>query len=572
MLHRLQLIVLILSLIHTPDVFAKRESANSIALNNLLTIHREIISGTTSTDDIQANGTRLINETFNFIKNPKNKNLLDTPAGQDLLRRQTLLGNYMAVKAHFEKCVKDKKARRDLHSRVLDSSLQSMSRNDLSIFPCTVFARQSNNFINFNNQVMKTLKKGVSEEANKTLKDTIMTNGARALLNFKYKFDPAFTGSAKDIDNIAKMYNMKNKNVLNDYFLKIKDSPRNLNSTIIKDSLNQSINRLKISKTSEQFLKEVQTPAGALLLTPTMRERDKPISESDVASIIKESEDQILSEKKDTAEEKTTDGLVKINPFASGEMLLSHPEYAGIVCDAINKINAHDTSKEKRDQYVMIGTAVLGGALVLTGVGAMIGGYLITGSLSAGLVAGTVAGSLASGSAMASVVLGLGSALYEGGSAYQSHREMVQLENAFLTNNGDGKNLEDAKQALGEFKKSRTDAMISLASAGWNALGFVKLFSMSQLTSKGFAITQMKATQKIFDTLAESKVAIKLKSAMDAMGDVAMAKVDTFMLHLAKAGEASRTKVLELLRDSRFTPKDLKEMMDEALIAAKNCT
>jgi hypothetical protein len=452
-----------------------------------------------------------------------------------------------------------------------------MSKKDLSIYPCSTFARNSSDFINFNNQVMKTLKKGIADEAKENLRDTIKINGARALLNFKHKFDPNFRGSTKELESISKMYNIKDKNILSNYYEKIKDTPRSLSTSEIRDTLNQSINKIKSVKTPEQFLKEIQSPAGILLLTPTMREREKPITEKDVADIIKESESQILSEKKDIAEEKTTEGLVKINPFATGEMLLSHPEYAGIVCDAINKTNSNDASKAKRDHYVMIGVAVLGGALILTGVGAMAvaagSAYLMTGtiSLAATMGTGTVAGSVVAVTTAASVVAGLGSALYEGRNSYFAHQEMLQLENAFLTNNGDIKNIEEAKTAMKEFKENRTSAMISVASAGWNGLGYIKIFSLSQLSAKTFALTQMKATNKIFNTLAETKVATKVKSAMDAMGEAAMIKIDTVTYQLAKVGEATRTKILELLKDSRFTPKDLKEMLDEAYQTAQNC-
>jgi hypothetical protein len=200
--------------------------------------------------------------------------------------------------------------------------------------------------------------------------------------------------------------------------------------------------------------------------------------------------------------------------------------------------------------------------------------YVMTGtiSLAAAMGTGTVAGSVVAVTTAASVVAGLGSALYEGRNSYFAHQEMLQLENAFLTNNGDSKNIEEAKTAMKEFKETRTSAMISLASAGWNGLGYIKIFSLSQLSAKTFALTQMKATNKIFNTLAETKVATKLKSAMDAMGETAMIKIDTVTYQLAKVGEATRTKILELLKDSRFTPKDLKEMFDEAYQTAKNCT
>jgi hypothetical protein len=169
-------------------------------------------------------------------------------------------------------------------------------------------------------------------------------------------------------------------------------------------------------------------------------------------------------------------------------------------------------------------------------------------------------------------VAGVGSALYEGQSAYQSHQEMLQLKNAFLTNNGDAKNIDEASKAFDAYKESRTSAMISFAGAGLSVINFGQLFSMAKLSSKAFGLSEIKASSKILEILADSNVAKKIKDATTLTGEFTQVKVDTFLYQLAKSSEAVRIKILELLKDQRFTPKDLQEMMEEALKAAKKCT
>lgn len=554
-------------------------------LQNLLVIHNSILS-----EDLEKNGKALIDQTFGFIKDPKNKKVLATPEGADLLKRQVMLGNYLAVKAHFEKCIKNKDAKRQLQLRILDASLQSMRSGNTSfssVSGCGALVPNVVNFQKFNGQVMDAMKKTITPDVRNTLSDTILTNSARALLNFKHKFDPNFNIDLKAIDQIAAQFPVKNKaelkRALGDYADKIKSSERKLSKDEILNSLNSSIEVLKNNKDQNQSvaLREVQKPTGVLLFTSSMKGRTKAVTASDVDKIIKESETQIMNEKRDTYLEGTVEGLVKINPFATGEMLLAHPEYAGVVCDAINKVNVSDANKETRDRYFTIGSAILGGALLATAVIAggviaapLVAAYVMTGTTATAVTATAAtaaASSVLAFTTAASIVTGLGSALYQGNNAFQAHREMTQLENAFITNNGDAKNLTEAKRALEEFKENRTSAMISLVSSGLNFVNFSKLFSLAQLSSKAFKVKDLQATSGIMKVLADNKVALKFKELMAGLGDMAATKVDTFLYQLAKTGENTRVKILELLKNSRFTSKDLKEMVEDALKAAKNC-
>ena len=578
MIFKLQVIILTLALLHSPGLYSKGSTKSlltSVELDSLLYIHKDIISGDKGHSNIQKNGKNLIDQTFKFINNPQNKKLLLTTSGQELLRHQVMLGNYLAVKSHFEKCIKNKNSKRDLNSRVLDSTLQSMKNDNISISPCYAVNKDIKDLASFSNQIMKTMKSTIGNTVKQDLSDTILINSARAMLNLKYKFDPGFTASQKQIEDLVSKSPMKNKTELLvkliNYSEKIKINEKKLSLLSIRTGITTSLQNLKKNDSASQLLSEIKTPAGVLLLTPALKNKKDAVYWEDINQAIKESEAQINEEVQDTLSETSTDGLVKINPFATGEMLLSHPEYAGVVCDSINKINTTDIGKDKRDRYFRIGSAVLGGALLLTGVGAIAGAYVLTGSLSAGLVAGTVAGTIVTATTAGSVIAGLGAALYEGNSAYQAHKETTQLENAFLSNNGDSQNIVEARAALENYKENRTNAMISLASAGLGVANFSKLFSMMKLGSKSFGISEMKTSSKILDYVADTKVAKKLKTVSLSLGEYSQVKIDTFLYRLAQGGESIRTKILEMLKDTRFTPKEMQQMFEEALAAAKNC-
>lgn len=549
----------------------KENNSDVMPLKNLLFIHTNILS-----ENVEKNGKKLVEETAKFIRDPRNKKLLSSKDGQDLVRHQVMLGNYLAVKSHLEKCVKDKKAQRQLHKRILDSSLQSMKKNNNFIVPCNSINTGVSDFLTLNNQVMKAMKKTILPEVKVALSDTILGNSARAQLNFKYKFDPHFSASDSDINKILQNYPARNRgqirSILKDYAARVKATEKKQSFSEMQNNLNRSLVELKGNTSADKLIAEIRKPSGVLLLTPTMKDRSKPINGSDLQKVLKESEEQILDEKKDTLSESTVDGLVRINPFATGEMLLKHPEYAGVICDAINKINVTDVSKAKRDRYFTLGTHILGGALLLTGVGAMAGAYILAGSLAVGLAAGTAAATVITATTAASVTLGLGSALYHGNNAYQSHREMLQLENAFITNNGDARNITDAKVALEDYKENRTAAMISLAGVGLGFVNFGKVFSMAQLGAKNFKVPTLIANSKILKAISDTRIAKKIKDALSTAGGLTSAKLDSFLSKLAESSESVRIKILELMKDSRFTSSDLKLLVEDALNAAKKCS
>lgn len=656
MIHRYVLIfILCFNLAFPPESFA---AANAVSpLSNLLIQHRDLKTGIGSMELLDKHGKNLSDTTFKLMNDPANQPFLRSPEGLELKKHQALLSNYLSIKDKFEKCIKDKEAKRKLHERILQSSFQGMINLDDS--PCQPpYLQSEKSYENFSRSITKAAKKIQKSDFQTLLSKKIISNTARSLLGFRQKFQNDFMKSGKlttdELDTlvndvcIRKSQTPRAQTVLTDVCQKMdpslkhelkkeliqfsetqKSNPKLTSEKILK-SLNTSVDRL--NKTLEkielqndigfiydsanledekakehfnhyinQYTQEVSSEAGALLLTKTIKnksgsikrfdgddtEKNKKTSKfqftkhkkmnlQDVSLSIKEAESKMLAQARDTLNiANKNDGedvadLVKINPFAAGQILIHQPEYASLVCDSINEINQNDSDDEDMDKYFMIGGAVIGGALVLTGVGAVAGAYLITGSLTAGLAAGTIGGSILGYSALAGGAIELVSAGYSSKRAMDHYQEMNQLESAYLTKNSDAKAITDARDALVNFKEARMMAAISLAGLGLN---FVNLGSIAALLKGGNASKkELIAATAILNSISETKVALRLKEIMKSLGETGAETLDIFFLRLAKTGEAGRLKFLELLKNGQLTPEKYKEIIEASLAAAKNCS
>jgi hypothetical protein len=357
-----------------------------------------------------------------------------------------------------------------------------------------------------------------------------------------------------------------------------------------------------------QYMYEVQNNAGALLLTSGLKKtvgEIKSLDEDDttkdhktkkfifkphkkakayeVASAIKEVERKMddhhqktlslaltsANQLKDQDESLAT--MVKNNPFAAGPVLLNNPQLTSQMCDSINTVNKDDKFDEDLDKYFTIGAAVLGGAVLLTGIGTVAGAYLLTGSLTAGVSAGTVGGSILGYTALAGGAVELAVAGQSSAKAYQQHQEMVTQEASFLTNNGDRQSLTDAKTALLEYKDARFTAALTLVGVGLSGASAGKLFNLLKFNSGKISPDEVKAASKILTYLANTQTAKRLKDVIHVLGANGAEKMDLFFSQLAKVSEKNRIKLLEKLKDSSFAPDKLKKIVEDALNAAKSC-
>lgn len=663
MMHRKAIhLFVILSLLLRPDTFLYAKEIKDGELDALLNEHKEMLAGQFAADAIDKNGENLINLTFKYLNQPKNIEALKSAKGQDLIRSQKLLSNYLAVKKHLDRCVKKEINKKNLDQRILSASLTAISKNGDLTAPCLPKNNFIKSFTDFNNQVVKALKVRTSADFIQDLDKKLLINSMKSLIGMKYKFDPTFlkTGTLnqnelnqlmseicyknscakispqfpREISSEAIKY--ANSLKATEKKMSIEDSVNSLNATI--DRLNRKLNQITVKKdegiifdsanfndpkTKTQFdeylqtyMQEVSKEAGPLLLTKTMREKAgeiKSLNEDDtkkdskskqfkfiphqkiksedfkaayneaIGKIARSAKDveQIIAkenlrknskrfeysndQKKDLAE------LIKINPLAAGQVIVQHPEYTGLLCDSINQINNQILKDEEFDKYFMVGGAIVGGALLLTGVGTMAGAYLLTGSLTAGVAAGTVGGTILSSTVMAGAVVETATGAYYGKKAYDEYLESNKIEMALLSNNADGLSIIEKKEAYLSFKDARTKASIAFIGAGLSAIRLERFFDLARMSKASFNITEMKAMTKIFETLNDNRVVTKIADLAMQLGKNAGNLLDEFFLRLAKVSEKTRISLLELLKDSKISSEKLKEIVEKSLATAKNC-
>ena len=163
-------------------------------LSNLLIQHRDIKTGIGSMELLEKHGKNLADATFKLMNDPVNQLFLSSPEGLELKKHQVLLNNYLSIKDQFEKCVKDKKAKRKLHERILQSSFQGMINLDDS--PCLPpYLQNGKSYEDFSKGITKAVEKIQRSDFQNTLSKKIISNTARSLLGFRQKFQNNFMKS-----------------------------------------------------------------------------------------------------------------------------------------------------------------------------------------------------------------------------------------------------------------------------------------------------------------------------------------------------------------------------------------
>jgi polyhydroxyalkanoate synthesis regulator phasin len=632
-------LILFSLIFNSVNVFALTSLENT-QLQNLIHQHLEIKNGIGSVQLINKLGTDLSNQTYEFLSNPKNKNILNTIDGQNLIKLQQLLSNYIAVKKNFDNCVNDNSNKRMMKDRVL----ASMQKSSITIFPCKSKAPEFKNLQEFSNTVLKLMKKQVEPDFNLELKKQIMINTAKSLVAYKYKFIPDFMSKGylnqtelKNLDSElcfklnkrcnefgSKFYSDMN-NMMISFSKEIAQSEKKFDLKSATDGINQSLNKLNnklaliqpkmekgvlfdsakfddpiVKKNFDEYvnayLVEANAGAGSLLFTEIIKDKagglkqienadltkDKKLSvyklmphqlinESDVKAAITEGYGSINSQTKHLNSNAKGDirDLFRINPMAVGQVLARNPEFAGIACEIINEIASDDKQTAIIDNAFLIGSAVAGGALILTGVGAMAGSYLLTGAITtAGLTAaGTAAGTVMAATATAGVVLDVTSVAYFGSKAYTELQDARRIESAILTQNGDNQSVGEKIEAITAFKEARLNALMSFASGAGNFINAEKLFKLT----KALPVKELKSVTDSINKMTDSLRGTKVIKAIELIGEKGADSINRFMTLLAESSEGLRLKFLEKLKDSSLTPEKIKIIFEEALNTAKDC-
>lgn len=117
----------------TLNGFGQNTSVNSAAnleFQNLLTLANEVSTGEYGDSQIQ----KVAEKVAPYVADPKNKALLNTPSGRDLITLQTKFINYLSLKKSFEQCGSKNLEVRNMDQRILNAARSS---NVVDVPMCT---------------------------------------------------------------------------------------------------------------------------------------------------------------------------------------------------------------------------------------------------------------------------------------------------------------------------------------------------------------------------------------------------------------------------------------------------
>lgn len=241
--------------------------------------------------------------------------------------------------------------------------------------------------------------------------------------------------------------------------------------------------------------------------------------------------------------------LVKTNPAAVGQLLVNEPQWADLVCAAINKIDDQDISDAKWDKVWMVGglivagVVIVGGAiLVATGLGAPLGAVMIGSGVSVGSAATATV-----------LVLGAAEASYWGSRTYDHHKEHQELEMAVLS--GNNNDYEAVERAYADFKDARFNFLMSLPAVVLPGIGKIASFSkgskfsasVGRMTGPAKEIF-LKNYANFFKLLKSNPKVAKFIDALVTSKNVKAEKIHQFFETLASARGNVNTKFLNWLK------------------------
>ncbi len=341
------------------------------------------------------------------------------------------------------------------------------------------------------------------------------------------------------------------------------------------------------------FMKNVNDGPGVLLLTEEMKEaigsprlkddyekgdegkyefpkHKKPSvtqikeAKKEVFSNLKEQFSKTLENKKKASDKKTSDvqedleDLLISNPIAAAQMLNKNPEYAHLMCDPLKEIGKNKKFDEKMDKVMLIGGAVLGVGLLATGVGSLVGGWLLAGTASAATLAtvGVTAG-------VAGFTLGAAEGGYWLKRLNEHKHDINVFESSILAGASDERSYQQAAESLAKYREARFDAILSLGFSAFESLTIVNdVGRMSRIFKNADAIGDLStaektlAMKKVTDTYEQVAKNPKLLSVMNKIKKVmGSEKFSKFFASIASLSDKAKLSMLNLM--AKIKPSSL---------------
>ncbi|MBT3236560.1 MAG: hypothetical protein HN353_11455 [Bdellovibrionales bacterium] len=233
------------------------------------------------------------------------------------------------------------------------------------------------------------------------------------------------------------------------------------------------------------------TPAGILLLTSALRDKTGPMrhleadleEKSDrrlnttryrltphqsvnqleikgaVKGIKRELQEHLLAQQKVSKSEGVREQiqfLLRNSPLSAGVVVMKNPMLAPLLCQELNQMIADQSSSQHFDRMFIVGSAVAGGALLVTGIGSFAGAWILGGTLAA--TAATTA-TVVTGAGLA---LGVTDGIYFTDRALEHRQKEHDFRAGFLAGSGDATSLKMSIESHQKYRDSSINAALAI--------------------------------------------------------------------------------------------------------------
>ncbi|WP_127715885.1 hypothetical protein [Halobacteriovorax sp. HLS] len=269
---------------------------------------------------------------------------------------------------------------------------------------------------------------------------------------------------------------------------------------------------------------------------------------------------------------ESIEDLIKRNPIVAGQTLLQNPEYSSLACKAIANINSDKESDENIHKAAILIGAIGGGLLIATGVGAVAGGWLLTGSLSAGVAAGTVGGTVLAATTTSALILGGAESAYFSNKAYNNYSQAQALDRSIMAQTSDQTNIIERRDEVIAFKEARFEAALAL---GFSALDLGAMKGIGHLAkgSKSLVLSanQRRNLKNLYEGINDPNSLSVIRDAMDKMGTNSSSEFDNFLGLLSTGNKKWQDQFLSQLKDGKLDADKLSLLAKESLEKSKQC-
>lgn len=403
---------------------------------------------------------------------------------QEALRLSAKALSVHQIKDLFDRCLSDNSRAKGLGQRIVDSAGSA----DYQVGPCHIFSdpAELKTLDKLDSDLARHMEKSVTELA----LDQSQKNFARTYTYWERRIDqgsaPQSLSDVCERINCSKSEKESFKETESEFLNNWPESERNKKPQDIALLLNEKV---KIAPEK----RNLKSQDELLLFTKTLKDK-KSISSKDILEAQKEVKG-LLEEQMQSVRKMNLKELVKTNPAALGQVLLNRPELTPVICNIINQIADSEESEATWNKVYLWGGLIVGGALLVTGIGAGLGAVVLSGTAMAGTLV-----TVATASAIAGTAIGVGDTIYSGNKSLEASNEALALRASLISQNGDSETSAESEAKMDE-------AWSELTSAGIGAVSIVPFGTIWKVMGKTALASRAGSLAKVEQMAAKEKAA-----------------------------------------------------------------